>query len=139
MTRKSNDDIHNPVYAINCAAKYRKREGALSTWSREDRQQYGALVHAAILLAQARETMRACEPMRACPCASGTWINVDDGSISRAVAAQNNARLLAAPAAERAARTPLEWEQKYLAAMPEGFIPSWERNVTELEPIEEAA
>jgi hypothetical protein len=52
-------------------------------------------------------------------CASGTWHNNADGSISEAIAARQRAALLACPDKIRAARTDEELRAAYAAAMHE--------------------
>lgn len=120
-----------PIYTINCAAKFRKRDGALRDWSFEERQAYGAAVEAAILAAQASALRRTVVEPRP-NCASGTWINTNDGAIGAAIRAKHNAALLNCPGNERRARSPDEWASMYAEAMPEGFVPSWEREPAEL-------
>ncbi len=121
---------HGLIYNIagNDLAKHRKqaREG-LAALSREERQAYGAAVEAAVLAAQRREAMRACEAKHRPNCASGSWANMP-GEVGEATRRQQRASLAAYASQVRRARTPHEWESMYWDAMPEGFIPSWEHD-----------
>jgi len=135
MTRKSEipEGQFGPVYNVTGQglAGYRK---ALNP-SREERQEYGAAVEAAVIAMQRRELIReACEPEQRPNCTSGTW----DEYPAEAIRRQQQTALLSCPARERAARTPHEWEVAYVNAMPRGFIPSWEHPVDEA-PAEQVA
>ncbi len=99
-------------------AKHRRlARNGLQAMTYEQRQAYGAAVERAVLAAQRRELLGAnaepeCRPV---------------GDISAAIRAQQSRALLSCPGKVRRARTPHEWETMYREAMPEGFVPSWER------------
>jgi hypothetical protein len=104
-------------------------------WPRNYRQAYGAAVEAAVLAKQRSAGMRATPPMPAATCASGTWHTTGE-AIHKAVQAQQRAALAAYPAKVRRERLPRwnpetgehehKWLELYKAAMPAGFVPSWE-------------
>lgn len=66
------------------------------------------------------------EVMPASNSASGTWHTTGE-DIHKAVQAQHRAALAACPGQIRRARTAHQWESMYVAAMPAGFVPSWEK------------
>ena len=102
----------------NTVAKYRRmatKAGSISQMLPFDRQAYGEAVEKAIRAKQRSELMREL-PSHPCPCASGTYHNTGE-AIDRAMKAKHRAAALAAPAQERRARKPPEWERLYRAAM----------------------
>jgi hypothetical protein len=123
---------HGPVYNINAGTAFRRREGPLSSWAREDRQAYGAAIELAVLTAQAAALRREVTEQRP-NCASRSWAN-SPGEVGAVVRQQQAAALAACPSQVRRSRTVQEWESLYINAMPKGFVPSWERP----EPIEQA-
>jgi hypothetical protein len=129
MARKSNldcpKDQFGPIYNINAGAAFRRREGALASWAREDRQAYGAAIEAAVLASQAAALRREVTEQRP-NCASRSWANAP-GEVGEVVRRQHAAALAACPSQVRRSRTPQEWESLYVDAMPKGFVPSWER------------
>ena len=114
-----------PIYNINAGATFRRREGALLSWSKEDRQAYGKKVEDAILASQAAALRREVS-LPAPVCASHSWAN-RPGEVGDVVRQQQRTALLSCPARERAAQTLQQIETAYVNAMPSGFIPSWER------------
>jgi len=110
---------HGPEYnvASPALAKHRRlaREG-LAAMTREQVVAYANAVEAAVLAAQRREAMRACVPRQRCGCASGTW-HSDGADIHEAVRQQQRRALAACGSQERRARSDVEWQSMYEAAM----------------------
>ena len=96
------------------AARY---AGGLNQLSKAQRSDYGIAVESAIIAKQRAELRREFNPP-APNCASGTP-HSDGAKISAAIRAQQRADLMACPARERKARSPLEWESMYREAMVE--------------------
>ena len=128
-----------PVYNVTSPALVRFRRLANGeTLTREERQAYGAAVEAAVLAAQRRQLRTAGEPGRRPNCASRSWAN-RPGEVGEAVREQQRRALAACAERIRRARTPEQWERMYREAMPEGFVPSWEREAAaEREAMAEA-
>lgn len=141
MRRRYSAEATGPDYTISSPAlvKHRRKAGeGLASLPRAERQAYGAAVEAAVLAAQRRQLATAGEVMPRPRCASGTWHN-DGAAIHDAVRDQQRRSLLACASQIRRARTPEQWERMYREAMPEGFVPSWERKAaTEREAMAEA-
>jgi hypothetical protein len=111
-------DDYGPEYNIDSAALKKFRRKRLSSMSRSERQAYGAAVEAAVLSAQ-RVALRRAAPSAPRPnCASGTTHNTGE-AIIKAIREQHRAALLACPSQERRARSPVEWQTMYDAAMAE--------------------
>jgi hypothetical protein len=137
MRRKSNncpEGQFGPLYNVTGQGLdfYRKKaKGGLASMStgflssKADRQAYGAAVEAAVREMQAK-ALRSLVFEQSPSCASGSW----DEYPSEAVRRQQLTALLSYPAKVRKARTAQEWESLYVAAMPQGFVPSWEREAT---------
>ena len=118
-----------PAYNLESAALKKHRRaarGGLSTLDKVFRQEYGAAVEKAVLAKQAAQCKRHGETMPAATCASGTW-HTTGAAIDRAVKTQQRADLAAYPSKVRRERTPDKWASMYMDAMPQGFVPSWER------------
>ena len=108
-----------PLYnvASPVLAKHRQiARGGIAAMTWEQRQAYADAVEAAVLAAQRREAMRACVPGKRCGCASGTWYS-DGADIHEAVREQQRRALAACASAERRARSDVEWQTMYEAAM----------------------
>jgi hypothetical protein len=128
-----------PAYDIDSAQLKKARkvasDGSLMKWPKQYRQAYGAAVEAAVLAKQRSMLKRHGEVMPAATCASGTWHTTGE-AIHKAVQQQQRAALAAYPAKVRRDRLPRwnpetgrhehKWLEMYKAAMPEGFVPSWE-------------
>ncbi|MBN9051562.1 MAG: hypothetical protein J0H78_19050 [Rhizobiales bacterium] len=130
---------HGPEYNVTSPALVRFRKLANGrTLTREERQAYGAAVEAAVLAAQRRQLRSAAEPEHRPNCASRSWPN-KPGEVGEVIRRQQRAALARCAEQERRARTPDQWEKMYREAMPEGFVPSWEREAAaEREAMAEA-
>jgi hypothetical protein len=108
----------------------------LKEWPRALVVEYANKIEAAVLSAQAAALRREVSlPVPAC--ASGTWINSNDGAIGAAIRGKQNASLLSARS-RIAGLEPHKLAAEYLetirALRGAQYIPSWLR-----EPLEEAA
>jgi hypothetical protein len=101
-------------------AKWRWRAcDGLQSLTREERRAYGEAVERAILALQRSEANQGFSPITPkCRCASGTAHNTGE-AIHEAIREQQRAAILAAPAQIRRARSDVEWQQMYEAAMAE--------------------
>jgi hypothetical protein len=106
------DREFGPVYNIAGAGldKHRRRArtaGGLKKMDKAFRREYGEAVEKAVLAAQRSALLREGSPLP-------SGVGYGDALLARL-----NARLLAAPSAERRARTPNQWREMYAAAMEE--------------------
>jgi hypothetical protein len=115
------EDDYGPEYNIDSAAlkKFRHRASkGLAKMSRADRLAYAAAIEAAVISAQRLALRRAAPSIPRPNCASGTTHNTGE-AIIKAIRDQHRAALLACPSQERRARSPVQWQTMYDAAMAE--------------------
>ena len=104
-----------PVYPdLPSSKKWRKKE----TLTYSERALYGQQVREDIRKLNDRALLRALEPNRACPCASGSWES-DGKKIAAHVRRKIQAEFEAAVKAERARRTDAAIKKAYEEAMAE--------------------
>jgi hypothetical protein len=96
------------------AARYRKI--ARSDLTAEQKAAYSDAIRKAILAQQRRDIIREVPDIRP-SCASGTWHNMADGSVGKAIRSQQREALLRAPDSIRAKRTAAEILTAYNEAM----------------------
>ena len=116
------DACKTPPYNIESATLKKFRRNAkdgLATWSKWERQMYGAAVEQAVLAKQRSECMRALPSMPAPRCASGSSVPTNRGAVGNEIRRQHRTSLLDYPAQIRRTRTPGQWQEMYDEAMKE--------------------